>query len=289
MYQARDTDNLITKPIELSVNGNLNYKSNLTSKMTYLTYFLISCLVLFTTTSLIFNQNGEKVDLTLVAPEPTIKIAAKETIQPPQPPLVSNASHPFCFKTGGKISQTKSSVIQTTISSIKSIFYSLLPTNKFTLSDILGQSIRLAFHDAAEIDLTNTDDMMGPDGCISDTNPNFGLTNATSYVNILFDPIWQDYCDVISRGDFWALVGKLSVEIADPTKTINIPYYYGRVDKSSCYLPNNNAQLYRPPNALSGLNTLATGFIDRMGLSINDIGDGMIFYYTTGDVSVNTK
>ena len=41
----------------------------------------------------------------------------------------------------------------------------------------------------------------------------------------LLEPIWQRYCDLISRGDFWALIGKLSVEKADPTGTIDITYY----------------------------------------------------------------
>jgi hypothetical protein len=91
----------------------------------------------------------------------------------------------------------------------------------------------------------------------------------------LLDPIWQNYCDVISRGDFWALIGKLSVEIADPTKTIKIPYYYGRVDKLSCALPN--APPFRPPSPIAGLNTIAggliQGFVNQMGLTLNDIGN----------------
>ncbi len=35
--------------------------------------------------------------------------------------------------------------------------------NSLLLSDIFGQSIRLAFHDAGEIDLTNSTDFMGPE------------------------------------------------------------------------------------------------------------------------------
>ena len=69
------------------------------------------------------------------------------------------------------------------------------------------------------------------DGCISNTAPNLGLFETTSIVMTLLEPLWQKYCDLISRGDFWALIGKLSVEKADPSGTMNIPYYYGRVDK----------------------------------------------------------
>ena len=90
-----------------------------------------------------------------------------------------NASNPLCIKTRGQVTTTNSSKIQATTSSIKNAFYSELPTDPFNLSDIFGQSIRLAFHDAAEIDLTNTTDMMGPDGCVIDTIPNFGLVNTT--------------------------------------------------------------------------------------------------------------
>ena len=70
------------------------------------------------------------------------------------------------------------------------------------------------------------------DGCISNTRPNLGLVEPTSFVMISLEPLWQKYCDLISRGDFWALIGKLSVEKVDPTGTMNIPYYYGRVDKT---------------------------------------------------------
>jgi hypothetical protein len=66
---------------------------------------------------------------------------------------------------------------------------------------------------------------MGPDGCISDIAPNKGLKEPTSIVMTLLEPLWQKYCDLISRGDFWALIGNLSVETADPTGTMNIPYY----------------------------------------------------------------
>jgi len=86
---------------------------------------------------------------------------------------------------------------------IKTAFYSQLPTDPFALSDIFGQSIRLAFHDAAEADVTQSSDLMGPDGCISNSASNNGLIESTSYVTTLLEPIWQMYCDSMSRGDFW--------------------------------------------------------------------------------------
>jgi len=71
---------------------------------------------------------------------------------------------------------------------IKTLFYGQLSAyanNPLALSDIFGQSIRLAFHDAGEIDLTNSTDFMGPDGCISNTRPNSGLFETTSYCCII--------------------------------------------------------------------------------------------------------
>jgi hypothetical protein len=136
----------------------------------------------------------------------------------------STASNPFCVKTGGRPPKLSTKGIQTAFKAIRTLFFGQLPADPFALSDIFGQSIRLAFHDAGEIDLTNTTDFMGPDGCISNTRPNAGLTASTSYVITLLEPIWQKYCDLISRGDFWALIGKLSVETADPTGTFILCY-----------------------------------------------------------------
>ena len=117
---------------------------------------------------------------------------------------------------------------------------------------------------------------MGPDGCISNTAPNLGLFETTSIVMTLLEPLWQKYCDLISRGDFWALIGKLSVEKADPSGTMNIPYYYGRVDKADCTLTDATNPL---PTPFAALNTttilgasLVHSFINRMGLTVNDIG-----------------
>ena len=189
----------------------------------------------------------------------------------------STSSNPFCVKTDGLPPKLSTKGIQTAFKAIKTLFYGQLPADPLLLSDIFGQSIRLAFHDAAEIDLTNSTDSMGPDGCISNTAPNLGLFETTSIVMTLLEPLWQKYCDLISRGDFWALIGKLSVEKADPTGTMNIPYYYGRVDKADCALPGDDSLLFRPPNPLAGLNTafglgLVHSFVNRMGLTVDDLG-----------------
>ncbi len=64
-------------------------------------------------------------------------------------------------------------------------------TSNSVIVNLNSVIIRLAFHDAVEIDLTNSTDFMGPDGCISNTRPNAGLTVSTSHVMTLFEPIWQ--------------------------------------------------------------------------------------------------
>jgi len=190
----------------------------------------------------------------------------------------STSSNPFCVKTNGRPPKLSTKGIQTAFKAIKTLFYGQLSAyanDSLALSDIFGQSIRLAFHDAGEIDLTNSTDFMGPDGCISNTDPNKGLKEPTSFVVTLLEPLWQKYCDLISRGDFWALVGKLSVEKADPTGTMNIPYYYGRVDKADCALSDATNPL---PTPFAALNTttplgasLVHSFVNRMGLTANDI------------------
>jgi catalase (peroxidase I) len=119
---------------------------------------------------------------------------------------------------------------------------------------------------SGEVDLTKTD-LMGPDGCISNTADNAGLLVAPSHVATTFENIWQKYCDTISRADFWALLGKIVVEKADPTHTINIPYQYGRRDNAQCA-----AGAGRLPNAQLGATMLQQVFVTQMGLTLSDAG-----------------
>ncbi len=93
--------------------------------------------------------------------------------------------HHFCVKTNGRPPKLSTKGIQTAVKAIKTLFYDQLSdyaNNPFVLSDNFAQSIRLAFHDAGEIDLTNSTNFMGPDGCISDTRPNLGLYERTNFL-----------------------------------------------------------------------------------------------------------
>ena len=92
------------------------------------------------------------------------------------------------------------------------------------------------------------------------------------HVTTLLEPIWQSYCGSISRADFWALIGKLAVEKADPTQTINIPYQYGRVDNADCSLGAG-----RLPNAQLGLSGLSQSFVTKLGLTLNDAGIYIVY------------
>jgi len=182
---------------------------------------------------------------------------------------ISTPSSPFCMKTNGSLPSYAD--FDMTFNSIKKDFYNQLPVDdQFELCDALAQSLRLTFHDAGEADITSVD-TLGPDGCISDCSDSNGLLESTSYVTTLLEPIWQDYCDKISRADFWALIGKLVVEFSDHSQFIKIPYQYGRIDNHDCA-----AGAGRLPNAQLGLNEFSRVFVKQMGLTLED--GGQLYY-----------
>lgn len=197
------------------------------------------------------------------------------------PTLISPPTSPFCIKTNGSLFPSYTD-FDITFNSIKKDFYNQLPPadDEFELCDALAQSLRLSFHDAGEADVTSTD-TLGPDGCISDSSDSNGLLEPTSYVTTLLEPIWQKYCDKISRADFWALIGKLATEYSEPTKFIKIPYQYGRIDNRDC-----SAGSGRLPNAQSGLSEVSRVFVKQMGLTMND-GVTLLGAHTLGHVNIN--
>ena len=132
-------------------------------------------------------------------------------------------------------------------------------------SDLFGAAIRLAFHDAGEVDI-RAPDHFGPDGCLSGDANNNGLVEFDSLVTTVMEPIWQTVCDNISRADFWVLFGKLVLEFA-ASVPININYQYGRVDTVSC-----NGGRGRLPTAQGDLDEITRVFVTQMGLTMNDAG-----------------
>ena len=108
---------------------------------------------------------------------------------------------------------------------------------------------------------------MGPDGCLSNSGANAGLVESDSPVLTIMEPIWQRYCDKISRADFWTLFAKLVVEYTAKPSVVTINYQYGRKDSTNC-----NAGSGRLPDAQGGLNTIRKVFVTQMGLTMSDAG-----------------
>lgn len=131
---------------------------------------------------------------------------------------------------------------------------------------LYGVAVRLAFHDAGEVYVSSSDSL-GPDGCLSSVSDNAGLIESTSLVYTTLEPIWQQYCDLITRADFWALFAKLAVEGSDPTGAISINYQYGRKDVNNC-----QSGAGRLPDALEGLDEIERVFVTQMALTLDDAG-----------------
>ena len=136
------------------------------------------------------------------------------------------------------------------------------PSDKFQRSNILAKALRLAFHDVGEIDIRTTD-LLGPDGCLSDSDENAGLLT-DSIVDTLFEPIYQANRNFISRADFWALLGWLAVYIGSDGQA-TILYQYGRKDAESC--PVSSPRL---PGAQLGHDYVISYFQDQLGLTPED-------------------
>jgi hypothetical protein len=109
---------------------------------------------------------------------------------------------------------------------------------------------------------------------LSSSSDNAGLVETTSLVNTILEPIWQKYCNLISRADFWALIGKIAVETSvSASASISIPYQYGRIDSTTC------SDLSRLPSAQKGLSGIQAVFVDRMGLTLTDAGSTFTLFF----------
>ena len=204
---------------------------------------------------------------------PTKSPSNKPSVKPSSrsPTSVPTASSFFgvCTKLNGGTLISNNAGICSAYKSINGNFASYLPADDFARSDLFGKSVRLAFHDAGEVDLTKPTDTMGPDGCLSSSGDNAGLVEPTSPVVTILEPIWQQNCDKISRADFWVLFAKLVLEYTAKTTTdsISISYQYGRKDKKHC-----EAGKVRLPNGQAGLNEIQRVFVNQMGLTMDDAG-----------------
>ena len=171
----------------------------------------------------------------------------------------------------------------TAYKTLTALLPAITPTNPTAQARFYGASLRLAFHDAGEVDLSTTD-AMGPDGCLNTVNTdNVGLLEPSSPVFSIIEPLWQTVCDQITRADFWALVAKTVVETADPTHTISIPYQYGRKDNLVCAVGAG-----RLPSAQGGAATISQVFVTQMGLTLNDAVT-LIGAHTLGHVHTQVR
>ena len=132
----------------------------------------------------------------------------------------------------------------------------------FKQADMAGNTLRATFHDAGEFD-RRTLDLNGPDGCLSNSDPNRGMVEPTTFVVKFLEPLWQTMCDKISRADFWAMMGKIAAEAADPTGILNLPLRFGRKDSANC-----DGGINRLPDHQIGIAEYQRVFADQMGLSI---------------------
>ena len=168
----------------------------------------------------------------------------------------------------------------------------------YRISNLLGNALRLVFHDAGELDI-RTLDLFGSDGCLSDSGPNSGLKEKNTITMTIIEPLWQKYCHLISRADFWVLFGKIAAESALPNGRfatyaakalaaggvvailnpsthmayLNIPFQYGRKDAiGSCDAGAFRVDgiTHRLPGHQPGLSEFTEVYVKQMGLSVRD-------------------
>ena len=132
----------------------------------------------------------------------------------------------------------------------------------------IGVMIRNAFHDAGEFD-QNSDDALGPDGCLSIDPDNFGLLEPDTPLFSIVEPWWQDFaCTTMSRADFWILVANLVYRRTCMFPSLcNSIFDYGRPDNLNC-----EGGKGRLPSAMGGPEILQKTFVDQMGLTLVDAG-----------------
>ena len=173
----------------------------------------------------------------------------------------------MCTKTNGANPTPSKLSICAAYSELKPAFDYLVPSDELEKASLYGVIVRLAFHDAGEIDLTLPEDKLGPDGCVSNTRSNAGLIEADSLILTVLEPLWQQHCDRISRADFWVLIAKLTIERA-ASAPIEVDFQYGRRDSHSC----DATAAGRLPKGEGGMEDISRVFETQMGLTLEDAG-----------------
>lgn len=78
------------------------------------------------------------------------------------------------------------------------------------------------------------------------------------------DTMWAPFCDLISKADFWALAGKVAVEVT-ATVDYEVPFRFGRRTADNCSYEGG-----RLPNAQLGIEEIERVFVTQMGLTVRD-------------------
>eukprot|EP01038_Epipyxis_sp_PR26KG_P012256 gene12256-16433_t len=182
-------------------------------------------------------------------------------------------SYPICSKTNGAAVVYRTTSLCTAYKgiylSVKNQINAYKQTGKvsdqFLLADLLGGAVRIVFHDVADLDMTKPTDLMGADGCIGDALEAAGLIEQSSPIFQILEPVYQQYCDSINRADFYVLYGKFAIELSEPTKTLVLPFQYGRKETKDC-----SAGIGRAPDAQLGVDAIRQVFIKQLGLTYAD-------------------
>ncbi len=157
------------------------------------------------------------------------------------------------------------------------------PMSDSEKANLFATAFKLIFHDAAEADL-RSNDQLGSDGCLSYTEANEDLVSSTSIVNTVIEPMWQKYCDKMTRADFWVLFAKLALEKADGSHSLNLPFQYGRKDAKECAVSSS-----RLMDNQRGEDDFFRVYLQQMQLSVNDavvlMGARSVGYHTGGEYS----
>jgi len=199
-------------------------------------------------------------------------VGASSTERELQAAPANGALTPFCKKTSGVSPISTAAQITAVHAAVSAELNALLlsydakPLTEalFLRANLFGTMLRTSFHDCGEFSAASPD-KLGCDGCLSNSAPNSGLKEATTLLMAVFEPMWQRYCDKITRADFYALLGKLGVEKGDVTNTANVPFSYGRIDNKIC-----SGGIGRLPDHQIGLSEFNRVFIGQMQLTMLD-------------------
>jgi hypothetical protein len=165
-----------------------------------------------------------------------------------------------------------SSLSTAQVTEISAAIKKLIPfdnTRTFTCSranqacfDVTAGMVQLAFHDAGTYDkVTNSG---GPDGCVNlDLAENKGLKE---FIVPLLAPVYTTYKSVISYADFIVLAANVAINAAS-SYVVTMPFNWGRTDGTDCDV----VDVHRLPEGVQSISHVKAVFVERMGLTLQDI------------------